>query len=86
MLFPYLSVLQVVAEGRYQEQSQGFHSRIAHVRIHDFSYEAFFDFMMYVYTGTLQFSDKYMLDVWVLAKTYNLKVFGRFTLFFCSPF
>lgn len=61
------------AEGRFQEQSQGFHRRIAHVRVHDFSYEAFFDFMMYVYTGTLQFSDKYMLDVWVLAKTYSLK-------------
>ncbi len=68
---------KVSAEGRFQEQAQGFHRRIAHVRVHDFSFEAFFDFMMYVYTGTLQFSDKYMLDVWVLAKTYSLKGKGK---------
>jgi N-acetylneuraminic acid mutarotase len=64
---------KVLAEGRWQDQSEGLHRRVCHYRVQDFAYEAFFDFMMFVYTGTLQFSDKYMVDVWVLAKTYDLK-------------
>ena len=61
------------AEGEWKDQSDGFHKRVCHYRVQDFSYEAFFDFMMYIYTGSLQFSAKYMVDVWVLAKMYQLK-------------
>ncbi len=47
--------------------------RVCTLRIPEFTYEAFFDLMMFIYTGTLQFSEKYMVDVWLLAKTYSLK-------------
>lgn len=61
-------------EGRWEENdSAGFQRRVCHVDVKEFSYEAFFDFLMFIYTGTLQFSEKYMVDVWVLAKTYGLK-------------
>jgi hypothetical protein len=66
---------KVEREGKWvdQDDPENFHSKVCYVRVQDFSYEAFFDFMMFLYTGTLQFSDKYMVDVWVLAKTYGLK-------------
>ena len=62
-----------VEEAVLSSQLDRFHPRVCHVRVTEFSFEAFFDFIMYIYTGTLQFSDKYMVDVWLLAKTYNLK-------------
>lgn len=71
-----LLLKKVETEGRWvdsEDRDTLFVKRMAHVNVNDFSYEAFFDFMMYVYTGTLQFSEKYMVDVWLLSKTYSLK-------------
>lgn len=56
--------------GTEEESAAG--GRVRRIVVRDFSYEAFFDFMMFVYTGSLQFSEKFMVDVWLLAKTHKL--------------
>ena len=62
-------------EGKWEEckESGAFQRKACHVIIKEFTYEAFFDFLMFIYTGTLQFSEKYIMDVWVLAKQFGLK-------------